>query len=126
MKGIMPNSEIEILKAEKQNLKQVIDNLRNVGFPDVCTERDLALKENAILIALVDQFRGDMSEETRAEFYVKHIIPSAYSNDMFNGYGGPGTHEVAFIQYKKSNGEYPEIGNSWIGVAEKLATGWRP
>jgi hypothetical protein len=120
------NNSIKILEAEKANLKQVIHNLKTDVLAQVCTERDTAIAENVKIAALIDQLRGNMSEEARAEVYVKHIIPSAYGNDEYNGYGGPGTHQVAFIQYRKSDHEFPTIGYSWIEVAEKLATGWRP
>lgn len=113
-----------ILEAEKANLKLVINNLRDIVMPDVCEERNTALRENKKLSELVDQFRGSMLEETRAELYVKHIIPSAYGNDEYNMGGNQGP--IAFIQYKKAVNNYPTIGNSWIEVAEKLAAGWRP
>lgn len=80
--------------------------------------------EHKRMAILIDQLRGDMSEETRAELYVNHIIPTAYGNDEYNMGGHQGA--IAFIQYKKTEFDFPTIGNSWIEVAEKLATGWRP
>lgn len=117
------NSEIDILKAENANLKQVNENLRTVVLTQLCDERDEAiyqydntLIENKYLIRLVDEMRGDMSEESRAKEYVKHIVPYVDAGRDPSGY------DIFTVSYNKDR-HIPNrwnnviIGYSWIEAA---------